>query len=237
VVYGHQDLSTQVTIAADGGFSYPLLGRVQAAGVTPQVLERQLTQALTEFIVNPQVSVTVRQFQSQRVYVVGEVKAPGTYVLKHTSTLLELLTGAGGPTSEAGWEVLIVRGAAARQSAAAAGGQSPAETPPPIRIDLERLLAGEVPQPVHISDGDTIYVPRVGFYYVNGEVNRPGRYRLERDTTVAKALTVAGGLTRFATKTRLKVQRMVAGERQEFYARDTDLLQAEDVLIVPQSVF
>jgi polysaccharide export outer membrane protein len=80
-------------------------------------------------------------------------------------------------------------------------------------------------------------VPRAAFYYVNGEVNRPGRYRLERDTTVAKALTVAGGLTRFAAQTRRKVQRVVAGEWEEFRVRDTDLLQAEDVLIIPQSIF
>jgi polysaccharide export outer membrane protein len=236
VVYGHQDLSTQVTIAADGAFSYPLLGRIQAAGLTAQELESQLAKALTEFVVNPQVNVTVAQFQSQRVHVAGEVKAPGTYVLKHASTLLDLLIGAGGPTENAGWEVLIVRAAAEPQGAGAAGGQRP-DNLAPIRIDLARLLAGEFPQSVRVHDGDTIYVPRAAFYYVDGEVTRPGRYRLERDTTVGKALTVAGGATRFAAKTRMKVQRVVAGERQEFHARDTDLLQAEDVLIIPQSVF
>jgi len=236
VVYGHQDLSTQVTVAADGAFSYPLLGRVRTAGVTAQELESQLTKALTEFVVNPQVNVTIVQFHSQRVYVAGEVRSPGTYVLKHASTLLDLLIGAGGPTPEAGWEVLIVRASATPQGTGAAGGRTP-ENPAPIRIDLERLLAGELSQPIQVSDGDTIYVPRAAFYYVDGEVNRPGRFRLERDTTVGKALTVAGGTTRFAARARMKVQRVVAGERKEFLVRGTDLLQADDVLIIPQSAF
>jgi polysaccharide export outer membrane protein len=106
-----------------------------------------------------------------------------------------------------------------------------------MRVDLAQLMAGELPHPVQVFSGDTIYIPRAAFYYVSGEVNRPGRYRLERDTTIAKAVTVAGGLTRFAAKSKLRVQRLIAGERKEFQGELNDILQSEDILVVPQSAF
>jgi polysaccharide export outer membrane protein len=235
VVYGHVDLSAQAAIAADGAFAYPLLGRVPAAGLSTKELETQLAKSLSEYVVNPQVSVTVVQFLSQQVYVLGEVRAPGPQNLVHAATLVEILAKAGGPTSEAGGEVIIVR--AARDKSGTSTPTEGTESGTTIRVEIERLMVGEISRPIQVASGDTIYVPRIAFYYISGEINRPGRYRLERDTTVAKALTVAGGPTRFAATSRLKIQRVVAGERLEFHARLNDVLQAEDVLIIPQSVF
>jgi polysaccharide export outer membrane protein len=237
-VYGHEDLSAETFVSPDGAFSYPLLGEVRAAGLTARQLEKRLTTGLAEYLVKPQVSVTIRQFQSQQVYVVGEVKAPGTYVLKHASTLLEVLSQAGGPTPNAGWEVVVVRKparATAATSGSGAAAMSAGETK--LQIDLEKLLAGHLDQPITVQGGDTIYLPPATFFYVSGQVARPGRYRLERDTTVTKALAAAGGMTRFAAKTRLKVRRLIDAQRREFQARMTDVLQADDVLIVPESVF
>ena len=236
IVYGHVDLSTQAAIAADGSFSYPLLGQVQAAGLTTKELEAQLAKSLSEYIVNPQISVTVIQFLSQRISVLGEVRTSGAQNLQHTSTLLEILAKAGGPTPEAGREVVIVR-AAETQEGLPLSTNVTKDINTTIRIDLERLMAGEIPRPIQIFNGDTIYIPRVTYYYVSGEVSRPGRYRLERETTVAKALTVAGGLTRFAAKSRITVRRFVEGEMKEFYAEQNDILQSEDEVIVPQSFF
>jgi polysaccharide export outer membrane protein len=236
VVYGHDDLSTRVAIAADGTFSYPLLGRVRAAGLMAQELADQLTATLSEYVVDPQVNVTVEQFQSQQVYVIGEVRSPGPYVLKHASTLLEILVGAGGPTPNAGWEVMVVRGHVRdRATVPTASGVEANEAA--IRVDLEKLLAGQLRHPFEVRGGDTIYVPTAAFFYIDGQVRGPGRYRLERDTTVAKALTVAGGVTQFAAKSRIKIRRVVAGQRREFRAQMHDLLQADDVLIVPESLF
>jgi polysaccharide biosynthesis/export protein len=222
-VYGHQDLSQQVVVSADGVFIYPLLGEVQATGRTARQLEAELGAKLAEYVVNPQVSVTVARVQSQLAYVVGEVKSPGPYELQHATTLVELLTRAGGPTANAGWEVTVVK-------PVTEGGAK-------IQIDLEQLMAGHIPQPVPIQGGDTVYIPAAAYFYVSGEVQKPGRYRLERNTTVAKALIMAGGPSRFAAQKRLKVRRIIAGQPQDFHADMADLLQPEDVLIVPESVF
>ena len=235
-VYGHADLSVRAVVDAGGGFSYPLLGTVQAQGLTVPELERRMGQALAKYIIDPQVSVTVEKFQSQQVYVVGEVKTPQTYALKHATTLVEILSEAGGPTAEAGWEVLVIR---ARTASHQDGSLPNAEDirNALIRVALQDVLSGHLPQPIRVQGGDTVYVPRAGFFYISGQVVRPGRYRLERDTTVAKAVTVAGGFTQFAARGRLKVRRLVDGRHREFQAVLTDPLQAEDEVIVPESVF
>jgi polysaccharide biosynthesis/export protein len=92
-------------------------------------------------------------------------------------------------------------------------------------------------KPIGIASGDTIYVPTAGYVFVSGQVERPGQYRLERGTTVQRAITLAGGFTKFAATSRLRVKRSIAGKPQEFQAQLDDRLQAEDILIVPESVF
>jgi polysaccharide export outer membrane protein len=188
-------------------------------------------------VVNPQVTVTLVQYKSQQVYVLGAVKTPGPYALQRPVMFLEeILAEVGGPTPEAGLEVIVVRGA---DKGEAGGGQPggsfvPAST---TRVDLPKLLAGELSQRIEISHGDIISVPNGTFFYVSGEVIRPGRYRLEQDTTVFKAITVAGGLTKFAARKQAIVHRVVDGQRRAFQARMEDLLQAEDVLELPTSLF
>jgi polysaccharide biosynthesis/export protein len=238
-VYDNSDLSQEVTIEADGAFSYPLIGRVQAAGLTVRQLENLLAQRFADgYLVSPQVAVTVTQHKSQQVYVMGAVKAPGPYALQRQTTLLEALSAAGGPTPEAGFEVILTH-AADKQAlssgtsavSAAANGQ------PAMRVSLEQLMAGGVSQPIILQDGDVIYVPEGAFVYVTGEIQRPGRVRLEKDTTIQKVVTLSGGFTKFAATKSMTVQRMVNGKRREFQAGPNDLLQAEDVVVVHPSLF
>jgi polysaccharide export outer membrane protein len=234
-VYDNPDLSQEVTIGPDGAFSYPLIGRVQAAGLPVQQLETLLAKRLAEgYLVSPQVGVTVTQHKSQQIYVMGAVKTPGPYPLQRQTTLLEMLSAAGGPVPEAGSEVIVTRAADTSGPATT----SPAAARQPLmRVQLEQLLAGGVPQRLTLQDGDVIYVPLGAFVYVSGEIQRPGRYRLEQDTTIQKVVTVAGGFTKFAATKTMLVQRMVDGRRVDFQAGPNDLLQAEDVLVVRPSLF
>ena len=238
-VYDHPDLSQEVTLDADGSFQYPLIGHVQTAGLTGRQVEDLIAKRLaTGYLVSPQVAVTVTQYKSQRVYVMGAVKTPGPYPLQHQATLLEMLSAAGGPTPDAGFEVLLVR--ATDNQTMASGNRAASSAPagqPLVRVQLEQLLAGGVPQRVPLQHGDVIYVPASAFIYVTGEIQHPNRYRLERDTTVFKAITLAGGFTKFAAKKTVLVQRVVVGQRQDFRASLDDLLQAEDVVVVPASLF
>lgn len=238
-VYDNPDLSQEVTIAADGAFSYPLIGRVQAAGLSVPQLESLFAKRFAEgYLKSPQVGVTVTQHKSQQVYVMGAVSKPGPYPLQHQTTLLEALSAAGGATPEAGFEVILTH-AADKQAlpsgtskvSAAANGQ------PGMRVSLEQLMAGGVPQRITLQDGDVVYVPVAAFVYLTGEIQRPGRYRLEKDATIQKVVTVAGGFTKFAATKSITVQRMVDGKRVDFQAGPDDLLQAEDVVVVRPSLF
>jgi polysaccharide export outer membrane protein len=238
-VYDNADLSQEVTIEADGAFSYPLIGRVQAAGLTVRQLESLLAQRFADgYLVSPQVGVTVTQHKSQQVYVMGAVGKPGPYPLQRQTTLLEALSAAGGPTPEAGFEVILNRAADTQALSSgpstvstAANGQSA------LRVSLEQLMAGAVPQRITLQDGDVIYVPAAAFVYITGEIQRPGRYRLDHDATIQKVVTLAGGFTKFAATKSMVVQRMVDGKRLDFQASPDDLLQAEDVVVVRPSLF
>src|SRR5215470_8160922 len=237
-VYDNPDLSQEVTIGPDGAFSYPLIGRVQAAGLPVRQLESLLAKRFADgYLVSPQVGVTVIQHKSQQVYVMGAVTKPGPYPLQRQTTLLEALSTAGGTTPEAGFEVILTHAAdkpslpSGSSQVAAANGQ------PALRVSLEQLMAGGVPQRITLQDGDVIYVPLAAFIYVTGEILRPGRYRLEKDTTIQKAVTLAGGFTKFAATKSMTVKRMVDGKRLVFQAGPDDLLQAEDVVVVRPSLF
>ena len=238
-VYDNPDLSQEVTIGADGAFSYPLIGRVQAAGLSVRQLESLLAKRFADgYLVSPQVGVTVTQHKSQQVYVMGAVSKPGPYPLQRQTTLLEALSAAGGPTADAGFEVILTHAAdqqarpsGASKASAAANGQSA------VRVSLEQLMAGGLPQRIMLQDGDVVYVPAAAFVYLTGELQRPGRYRLEKDTTIQKAVTLAGGFTKFAATKSMTVQRMVDGKRVDFQAGPNDLLQADDVVVVRPSLF
>jgi polysaccharide export outer membrane protein len=235
-VFDHPDLSHEATVGPDGALTYPLVGKFHVAGLSVEALEQQLVRALADgYVVKPQVSVTVTRYRGRHVYVIGAVRNPGVYPLQHNASLLEFISQAGGVTPEAGWSVVLVRAAES-----ANGGLKPTpagqENAPTLHIDLDRLFAGQLPQPIRLASGDTIYVPQAGYFFVSGQVNRPGRYRLERGMTVEQAVVLAGGFTRFAAESRLRIKRVVAGQPGEFQAQPDDRLQADDVLIVPESI-
>jgi polysaccharide biosynthesis/export protein len=237
-VYDNPDLSQEVTIDADGAFSYPLIGRVQAAGLLVPQLESLLAKRLADgYLVSPQVGVTVTQHKSQQVYVMGAVSKPGLYALQRQTTLLEALSAAGGPTPEAGFEVILTHAADTQALPSGTSLSAAANGQPAMRVSLEQLMAGGVPQRLILQDGDVIYVPAGAFVYVTGEIQRPGRYRLEKNTTIQKVVTLAGGFTKFAATKSMTVQRMVDGKRLDFQAGPDDLPQAEDVVVVRPSLF
>ena len=233
-VYGEPDLSLRVVVSPDGSFSYPLLGQISASARTILQLQEEMQKGLSAYLVSPQVRISIEEVKSQQVLVMGEVKAPGTYPLSKVTTLLETLGKAGGPTVEASHIAIVLPASARAGNATETALRS---HPDSIQVDIRRLFTGDLTLNVPIHAGDTIYVASAPSFYVLGEVARPGRYRLEPDTTVAKAISVAGGMSRFAGKTRMKVQRIVNGHREEFRASMMDILLAGDILIIPESVF
>lgn len=91
-----KDLSAEVTVRPDGKISLPLLNDVDAAGLTPTELRDRLTRASQKFVADPNVTVVVRQMNSRKVFITGEVSKPGTYPLAGPTTVLQLIALAGG---------------------------------------------------------------------------------------------------------------------------------------------
>ncbi|MDH3603261.1 MAG: polysaccharide export protein, partial [Candidatus Tectomicrobia bacterium] len=121
IVYEHDDLSREVTIAPDGAFAFPLIGKVETTGLTTNQVEQYMKQELgRDFLVDPQISVAVTQYRNRHVYVLGAVTAPGVYPLKHNATLLEVISEAGGVTQEAGWMARLVRASSGSNNTATA---------------------------------------------------------------------------------------------------------------------
>lgn len=244
-VWDNEDLTRTIQISREGEFSFPLVGKVHADGLTILQLERELAKRLSEgYLVNPHVTILIEEYKSKKVFVLGEVggsgkgkvEGGGTYPLTGKTTLLEIISRAGGPTPEAGDQVLVIR---------PLNGQ-PKLSPTPleearegeaISLDLRALEEGDTGQNIELHNGDTIIVPKAEFFFAMGEVQKPGKYKLERDTTVLKAISLAGGLTEKAAPNRAKIIRDLEGAKREIRAKLSDKVNPHDVIVIPESFF
>jgi len=234
-VFGEADLSGKYTVEQDGTFTFPLIGRVHAGGVTLRAFEQDLKAKLADgFLRNPQVTVVVDTYRSQRILVMGEVRAPGEYQLTGDMTLLAALARAGSTTPGAGREVLIVR--APRRGARPTTPGNEAE-PDVVHVDLAALQAGNLGLNVALQDGDTINVPKGQSAFVAGQVKAPGAYAVERGTTVLQVLSLAGGLTDRGSDGRIRIIRTVKGKQTELKAKLTDTVEPGDTIVVPERFF
>lgn len=147
IVYRHDDLKTTVQIDTSGKITYPLVGDIQAGGLSVFQLRDKIRDGLSKYIIDPQVSVGVTAVQSQKVIVLGEVNNPGLFSLEVPRTTLEAISMAGGFTQDAKQKnVLLIRGGL--------------EKPDIMTINFDRVLSGyDMAQNVSLQNGDIIYVP------------------------------------------------------------------------------
>lgn len=229
---GRPEASGQFTVDDTGAITFPLLGRVEVAGLPSASVAARLREGLANgFFNDPQVSVRVAEFKSQRVLVMGEVRNPGSYPLTGQTTVLGILAQAGSTTAEAGGEIVIRRNEQVPVPKSADGGE------PVVHLDLTRLETGRIPDTIILRDGDTVFVPRSEQVFVFGEVRSPGAYRLRRDMTVLQALALAGGVTEGAATNRVRVERVEAGKRKTVRVKLTDLVRPGDTVVVPERFF
>jgi polysaccharide export outer membrane protein len=182
------------------------------------------------------VTVGVEQYRSQRVFVMGEVRQPGPVSLTGGMTLIEALARAGSTLPSASGEVAIVR--------APQGAKAPIlpnqieEAAVMFRASVRDLEGGSLKQNIELRDGDTIFVPRADEVYVFGEVKSPGSYALKNvNTTVLQALSLAGGVTPNGAMGRIRIVRIVDGEKVEVKVKLTDAVRPGDTIIVPERYF
>jgi polysaccharide biosynthesis/export protein len=223
-VFGAPELSGEVRVSESGNITYPLIGQVQVAGKSPTQVEAALVAQFMEggYLKQPQVSVLVMEYRSQKVSVLGHVSKPGQYSLQSASRVLDLLAEAGGPINDEAADIATLM----RKDGSKAN------------IDLNALFSGDPAQNHAVGGGDTVYVPRAPQFYVYGEVQRPGMYKLQRGMTVSRAISAGGGLTTRGSERRVVIKRKDKAGKEELYsAKGSDLLQADDVLMVKEGLF
>lgn len=255
-VFDVPELSRDVRVSDTGEISYPLIpGKITVAGLTSFQLESKLEQLLlvNGLVSHPQVSVFVKEQNSQPVTVLGAVAHPMVFQVMRPTTLLEVLTAAGGVSDSAGNLVIVTRpersDTTKTEPASATSSVKPDDQR--ITIPLQNLIeSGDSVYNIQIYGGDTITVPRAGIVYVLGMgVGQPGEYVLQdrgEQVTVLKALALAHGLTTFAKANSAVIMRMnpQTGQRDTIPVPLKDIenrkaadvpMKSDDILYVPDS--
>ena len=234
VVFGEAELTRTVTVDAEGAFDYPYIGRITAAGSTVRRVGEDVASRLKQFWVNPQVSVEIVKFNSQKVIVMGFVHAPGQYPLSGTMSVLEVLAAAGSTTASAASYVTILRPA----------GHTPAlPRPEPggsssLRLTMKELQGGQTPAGFALRDGDTIAVPKAETVTVIGHVKTTGAVILDGELTVMQVIGLSGGVTERGALNRARIHRLIDGRMQEVKSvKLSDPVRPGDTIEVPQRYF
>ena len=223
-VYNNPDLTVETRVS-DGGFvTFPLIGQVQVSGMPTAAAEKKIGALLESggFVKRPQVNIIVTQLQSQQVSVLGQVNRPGRFPLDGARSLMDMLAMAGGVNADGADTVTVLH--------QRAGGKELADVVALVRDGPERNI--------ELSGGDIVYVDRAPRFYIYGEVQRPGMFKVERGMTVLQALAAGGGLTPRGTERGLRIKRRDgAGALQVIEAKHDDLVQPDDVVFVKESLF
>lgn len=237
-------------IGGDGYIRLPMIGRVHAAGLTVEQLENELMARLKDFIREPEVAVTVTEFRSQPVSVIGSVKNPGVHQLQGRKTLIEILSLAGGLADDAGGVVKVTRRLEWGRIPLAGAADDPTGHFNVAEVRLNNILRARNPeQNIVVRPNDVISVPRAEMVYVTGQVVRSGAFVLnERESmTALQALALAGGCDRAASPQNARILRAVPGQaarveiaidlRKVLANRGEDIaMKANDILVVPNNV-
>jgi polysaccharide export outer membrane protein len=233
--FDQEDLSGKYPVDGDGTFTFPLIGRVTAGGLTLRELEAELKRLLKDgFFKDPQVAVAIETYKSQKIHIVGEVRNAGTYPLTGDMSLIEAVARAGSTLPTASGEALIVRAKTGRPT----GPLTPdGDTTEVTTVDLKQLQSGAPGKNVPLRDGDTIFVPRAETVYVFGQVKNPGAYPVQRNTTVLQALSLAGGVSERGAVGRIKIVRVEKGNTVEVHVKLTDIVRPGDTIMVPERFF
>jgi polysaccharide export outer membrane protein len=234
LVFQNPDLTLDTRVTESGSITYPLIGSVKVGNMSIAQAEGAIASALKSggFVQQPQVNIVLLQVRGNQVSVLGAVNRPGRFPLESFNTKLsDMLAYAGGintsiGTNGGGADQVIVVGI---------------RNGVPFRkeIDIPNIFLNNHPQDdIEVAAGDVIFVPTAPQYYIYGEAQRPGSFRIKRNMTIQQAVAEAGGPSVRGTERGMKIYRSNAnGELQVIRTKHTDLVQADDVIFVTESLF
>lgn len=260
------ELSRVFRVTAAGTFLMPYVGRIAVARKTTEEVAQLITDSLKgDYLKDPKVTVSVREYNSRSFFIQGSVRSPGVYQIEGRPSVLELITLASGLSETHGANAFIIRrlkppsqreqepaaaASSVRVSNDAAAAQEPAATDEPPKYELKSvninaLLRGHFEQDMFLEPGDIVNIPPTDVFFVAGEVNQPGSFPLKEGTTLRQAISLAQGTNFKAALDRGVVFRESAtGKREEVHVdigavmagkKDDVPIMANDIIIVPNS--
>ena len=238
-VYEAPELGRTVRVSSDGYIRLPMLkSRILASGKLPQAVEIAIANSLqkADLLRDPVVTVSVLEYRSRPISVVGAVKRPVTFQAQGVVTLLDAIARAEGLAENAGSEILV----SMKQSGESGGMRTLVQ-----RVPIQSLIDAADPEMnLRLNGGEEIRVPEAGRIYVVGNVHKPGAYQIQgrSETTVLKALALSEGLLPYAASVAYIYRREAVGERNEIPIHLKDIIRrksddvtllADDVLYIP----
>lgn len=228
LVFQSPDLTVETRVSETGAISVPLIGSIAVGGLSLSEAERRLAEAFKSggFLQQPQVNLVLLQVRGNQVSVLGQVNRPGRFPLEIANTRVTDVLAMAGGVMPGGDDNVILSGMRDGR---------------PFRkfIDIPGLfLVQDSADNLLVAAGDTLYVHRAPVFYIYGEAQRAGPYRIERNMTVMQALAMGGGPTSRGSETRLRLHRRDShGVVQQTVPQLTDRLEPNDVIYVRESLF
>jgi len=226
-VFQNPDLTLETRVTEQGMITFPLIGTVKVGDLPVASAEQTIANALRAggFIDQPQVNIALMAMRGNNVSVLGQVNKPGRFALETVNIRASEILALAGGIAPTGADTAIITGVRDGK-------------PFRMEIDVANMYLSKQPQndPV-MMPGDVIYVHRMPMFYIYGEVQKPGAYRIERGMTVRQALAQGGGTTPRGTERRLGLYRRGEGQKVDVRADLGELVQPEDVFFIRESLF
>jgi len=203
-VLGHSNLNIKAPVTSDGFITFPYIGRVNVNGKSLSDIEKEISKKLASgYIKYPVVTVSLSTFEMLKYFVYGAVKTPGRFVLEDNITVLKAISGAGGISPEGLYGDVKIR----RKKKESKGYQE-------IKVDLKDTVQSAVNGDMLIEDEDIVIIERNKEFFIYGEVGQPGKYTLEDNMTILRAIAMAGGFAKYGSPDRVKILRTVPGKNE-----------------------
>jgi polysaccharide export outer membrane protein len=250
-VVGLEEISDKpIPVELNGEVRLPMVGRVRVSGLTVGEVETELARRLKIYLLRPDVSVSIAEYRSQPVSVIGAVRTPGVQQVQGRKTLVEMLSLAGGLDTNAGTKLKITRRLEWGRIPLPTAADDPTGQFSIGAVSLKSILEAKNPEEnILVKPNDVISVPRAEMVYVVGQVQKAGGFVLNdhEDVTVLQAISLAGGFDKAAKPQNSKILRRVAGAptktevavnlKKILEGKTPDVpMQADDILFVPNNV-
>lgn len=228
LVFQSPDLTLETQVTEQGTITFPLVGTLKIGGMAVAAAEQTIANALRDggFLKQPHVNIIVMTRLGNAVSVLGQVVKPGRYPLETVNVRVSEMIAVAGGISPTGGDTAVLTGTRDGKQ---------------FRYEIDVagifLAANKLENDVIVAPGDVIYVHRVPMFYIYGEVQKPGAYRVERGMTVRQALAQGGGPTARGTERRMGLYRRGGGKAVDTRADLSELVQPNDVFYVKESLF